>query len=80
MGFSGIFYNYIVNKGKVRVKKFAEIYNYIVNKEKMYVKTSENLQLYMKYNNIPEIKKQVRQRIYLPRDRNYCVLLQGEYT
>lgn len=37
-GFSGIFYNYIVNKGKVRVKKFAEIYNYIVNKEKMYVK------------------------------------------
>lgn len=32
------FYNYIVNKGKVRVKKFAEIYNYIVNKEKMYVK------------------------------------------
>lgn len=33
-----IFYNYIVNKGKVRVKKFAEIYNYIVNKEKMYVK------------------------------------------
>lgn len=35
---NGIFYNYIVNKGKVRVKKFAEIYNYIVNKEKMYVK------------------------------------------
>lgn len=35
---SGIFYNYIVNKGKVRVKKWAEIYNYIVNKEKMYVK------------------------------------------
>lgn len=31
MEFSGIFYNYIVNKGKVRVKKFAEIYNYIVN-------------------------------------------------
>ena len=38
MEFSGIFYNYIVNKGKVHVKKFAEIYNYIVNKEKMYVK------------------------------------------
>ena len=58
MEFSGIFYNYIVNKEKVRVKKLAEIYNYIVNKEKMYVKkTSENLQLYMKYNNIPEIKK-----------------------
>lgn len=38
MELSGIFYNYIVNKGKVRVKKFAEIYNYIVNKEKMYVK------------------------------------------
>ena len=38
MEFSCIFYNYIVNKGKVRVKKFAEIYNYIVNKEKMYVK------------------------------------------
>lgn len=38
MEFSGIFYNYIVNKGKVRVKKFAEVYNYIVNKEKMYVK------------------------------------------
>lgn len=57
MGFSGIFYNYIVNKGKVRVKKFAEIYNYIVNKEKCMSKTSENLQLYMKYNNIPEIKK-----------------------
>lgn len=35
---NGIFYNYIVNKGKVRVKKWAEIYNYIVNKEKMYVK------------------------------------------
>lgn len=57
MEFSGIFYNYIVNKGKVRVKKFAEIYNYIVNKEKMYVKNERNLQLYMKYNNIPEIKK-----------------------
>lgn len=57
MEFSGIFYNYIVNKGKVRVKKFAEIYNYIVNKEKCMSKTSENLQLYMKYNNIPEIKK-----------------------
>ena len=38
MEFSGVFYNYIVNKEKVRVKKFAEIYNYIVNKEKMYVK------------------------------------------
>ena len=33
-----IFYNYIVNKRKVRVKKWTEIYNYIVNKEKMYVK------------------------------------------
>ena len=52
MVYSGIFYNYIVNKGKVRVKKFAEIYNYIVNKEKIV-----NLQLYLKYNNIPEIKK-----------------------
>lgn len=52
MEFSGIFYNYIVNKGKVRVKKFAKIYNYIVNKEKIV-----NLQLYLKYNNIPEIKK-----------------------
>lgn len=52
MEFSGIFYNYIVNKEKVRVKKFAEIYNYIVNKEKIV-----NLQLYLKYNNIPEIKK-----------------------
>ena len=31
MVFSGIFYNYIVNKGKVRVKKWVEIYNYIVN-------------------------------------------------
>ena len=38
MVFSGIFYNYIANKRKVRVKKWAEIYNYIVNKEKMYVK------------------------------------------
>ena len=38
MEFFGIFYNYIVNKVKARVKKFAEIYNYIVNKEKMYVK------------------------------------------
>lgn len=38
MVYFGIFYNYIVNKGKVRVKKWAEIYNYIVNKEKMYVK------------------------------------------
>lgn len=47
MEFSGIFYNYIVNKGKVRVKKFAEIYNYIVNKEKIV-----NLQLYLKYNNM----------------------------
>ena len=35
MEFSGIFYNYIVNKGKVRVKKFAEIYNYIVNNFRM---------------------------------------------
>lgn len=41
MEFSGIFYNYIVNKEKVRVKKFAEIYNYIVNKEKMYVKNEQ---------------------------------------
>jgi hypothetical protein len=74
MEFSGIFYNYIVNKGKARVKKWVEIYNYIVNKEKMYVKNER------KSTTIPEIKKQVHQRICPPRDRDYCVLLQGEYT
>ena len=51
MVFSGIFYNYIVNKGKARVKKWVEIYNYIVNKEKMYVKNER------KSTTIPEIKK-----------------------
>lgn len=47
MEFSGVFYNYIVNKGKVRVKKFAEIYNYIVNKEKMYVKKRAKIYNYI---------------------------------
>lgn len=47
MEFSGIFYNYIVNKGKVRVKKLAEIYNYIVNKEKMYVKKRAKIYNYI---------------------------------
>ena len=47
MEFSGIFYNYIVNKEKVRVKKLAEIYNYIVNKEKMYVKKRAKIYSYI---------------------------------
>ena len=47
MVFSGIFYNYIVNKEKVRVKKLAEIYNYIVNKEKMYVKKRAKIYNYI---------------------------------
>ncbi len=47
MEFSGIFYNYIVNKEKVRVKKLAEIYNYIVNKEKMYVKKRAKIYNYI---------------------------------
>lgn len=47
MVFSGIFYNYIVNKEKVRVKKLAEIYNHIVNKEKMYVKKRAKIYNYI---------------------------------